>query len=1328
MKEAAQIKVTSTDPEGKKKEDANVKPENPAEDGPKDEDLSEEDRKLKEDLETAVRRVCDPAESEGVKKLALELLRREIRTATSSMTSVPKPLKFLRPSYNDLKTVFEGLQKGDVKTELADILAVLAMTMAKEGSRESLKFKLMGNSTDLGSWGHEFVRSIAGEVGEEYNARLTAETEGEADVAELLAIVDAIVPFHMQHNAEPEAIDILIEVQQLSKLLESKEIDEKNYQRVCLYLLACSDYMSDPDDLLNLLNTAYHIFLRVEQYPDALRVALRLGNEDFVADVFQQCKNPVTRKQLGYILGRQRFFFEDENDSSVNDMISNADLSDKFLSLARDLDVMEAKTPEDIYKSHLSETASIARNRDSGAQPTDSARHNLASTFVNAFVNAGYGADKLMTPEGNTWLYKNKKHGMMSAAASLGMIMLWNVEEGITQIDKYLYSGDEYVKAGAILGVGIVSAGIRNECDPALALLSENIDDGNGSVRCASCLGLGIAYAGSAREDVSELLIPVVSHADENADIQEVAFAALALGMVEVGTCDDVAGGVLMQRLMESSDVELDSSCVRFLALGLGLLYLGRQERVDAMLEAVKTIEHRISKYLAITLETCAYAGTGNVLKVQQLLRICAEHIEDPLAAQHQSVAVIGIALITMGENIGSEMAIRSFDHLLQYGEVGVRRAVPLALALLSVSNPEYSLIDTLSRLTHDADAGVAQNAILALGLVAAGTNNSRVAGLLRQLSEFYHREANHLFVVRIAQGLLHMGKGLMTLHPFHSDRLIMSRVAVSGILAVLHASLDMEHTILDTSHFILYTIATAMQPRMLITLDEELNPLPVSVRVGQAVEIVGQAGRPKSITGFQTHTTPVLLNVKDRAELATDEYLPHTNVLEGVVILRKNPDFKPETERRGHIQRSVDALAQRHLSEGTMSQPVPFHNPNAPYQGGQNQQRQRPTAHHANQGFSFGNPHAGAPQFNAQPAAPQQPQRPQQPQPFYQGQQQETFYTPPAQTPAAPQDYQQPASHGFGQPQQAFHRQPQQAQSQPQQPGFGFAQGGGQQQQQPRPARPQHPNFLQQHQQQQQQRQQQQPDFFNDISQNPMAGLAMNTAQDFLQKQSQIYMPGAYGVWGSLKYYFTVNNSYVKNRLKMLLLPFWHKNWRRVGPSEHDESKMTQFAPPSRDVNAPDLYIPLMGFLTYILIVGYTKGTSNQFSPDVIGKDASYCLVMQLVEIGIFAACLYLLNSSISFLDLVSFSGYKYVPLVINTVVFQLAGPIAYYVALLYTGVAVSYFTLNCMKGSVAEPTPENRTFRNYVLFGVSCLQLVLVSWISYTTSPHEQMKSTRT
>ena len=40
---------------------------------------------------------------------------------------------------------------------------------------------------------------------------------------------------------------------------------------------------------------------------------------------------------------------------------------------------------------------------------------------------------------------------MLSAAASLGMILLWDVDGGLTQIDKYLYSSEDYIKSGALL-------------------------------------------------------------------------------------------------------------------------------------------------------------------------------------------------------------------------------------------------------------------------------------------------------------------------------------------------------------------------------------------------------------------------------------------------------------------------------------------------------------------------------------------------------------------------------------------------------------------------------------------------------------------------------------------------------------------------------------------------------------------------------------------------------------------------------------------------------------------------------------------------------------
>jgi len=84
----------------------------------------------------------------------------------------------------------------------------------------------------------------------------------------------------------------------------------------------------------------------------------------------------------------------------------------------------------------------------------------------------------------------------------------------------------------------------------------------------------------------------------------------------------------------------------------------------------------------------------------------------------------------------------------------------------------------------------------------------------------------------------------------------------------------------------------------MLITVNEDLSWRPVTARVGQAVETVGQAGKPKSITGFQTHTTPVLLGAKERAELGTTEVLSVSTVLEGIVILKDNPDFEPEEEK----------------------------------------------------------------------------------------------------------------------------------------------------------------------------------------------------------------------------------------------------------------------------------------------------------------------------------------------------------------------------------------------------------------------------------------------
>ena len=141
----------------------------------------------------------------------------------------------------------------------------------------------------------------------------------------------------------------------------------------------------------------------------------------------------------------------------------------------------------------------------------------------------------------------------------------------------------------------------------------------------------------------------------------------------------------------------------------------------------------------------------------------------------------------------------------MHYGEANIRKAVPLAMGLISPSNPQMKVYDTLSRYSHDNDTDVAINAIFAMGLLGAGTNNARLAQLLRQLASYYHRDQDALFMVRIAQGLLHMGKGTLSISPFHTDRQVLSRVAAAGLLATLVAMIEPKEFITGQSHYLLY-------------------------------------------------------------------------------------------------------------------------------------------------------------------------------------------------------------------------------------------------------------------------------------------------------------------------------------------------------------------------------------------------------------------------------------------------------------------------------------------------------------------------------------------
>ncbi|KAA0153928.1 hypothetical protein FNF29_02916 [Cafeteria roenbergensis] len=1059
--------------------------------------LTDEDRELKERLEEAVAKAAGADAS--VLASALETLRSSIQESTSSMTSVPKPLKFLAPHYEGLKRSYAALPETEaLRPSFSDILSVLAMDAGaeagagagadeddadvKEGAaaeprgllaaaeasatRECLEFKLTGDpAADIGMWGHEYIRTLAGQVGRAYEALLeseaeeeeeeeedeeaaeAAEAERDAKVDRLMALVHQISPYCMSHNAEAEAVDLLMETQQLSSLVEGRGIkmDASARSRVCLYLLRCADFLGDEEDQHEALHVALALYLQNEQFTDAARVALRIGHPGQVRRVLEACgdgeEGEARRLQIGYLLGRHGYRrigygaaeAEDDEDEGEDDDLAAAAATVVGSALTSGMRAVSAagaaaaaaaaaplhasfsarstaehmealNRPGAVGGTWLPEPDAlpvVARlsdevkdaignaqlsMHDDGAR-LSSARANLASSYVSAFVNLGHGRDALLyepPAEGSSsaaaegeedvfkWVHSNNADGRLAAAGALGLIHLWDHEEGPIAPQPLTESADPQIVAGGALAVGLSCVGTATEADIAKELLDAFVDPDAPRktcptvVRSASVLSLALAYAGSGRADVRDMLAPYISDTrsswGKDAAFELAAIAALGAGFVFVGTADRDTSDLLEARLTEACAANSQHPLFRQMALGLGLVFMGQGAAADATLHRLEAVAGPTGREIRLLLTACAYAGTGNVLRAQEMLRACGEHPEadfrekrrkeleadvadgatgpaadgegadtasasaagagagagagaaaasaagaassagaaassaagaseggNPRDYQYQTIAALGLGIISMGEELGATMVERAAEHLMQYGDPAVRRAVPLTLAMCRLSDPAYATIDTLSKLSHDAEPLTAQSAILAMGLVGAGTNNSRLAGMLRQLATFHRRDQDHVFLVRIAQGLVAAGKGLVTLSPLHSDRVLVRPVAVAAVLSTALCSLDLSGTLLGRHHSLLFCLAPAFLPRMVMTVDADTSePVPVDVRIGTAVETVGQAGNPKTITGFQTHTTPALMNARDRAEVADEAWKPLCTVLEGVVLVKR--------------------------------------------------------------------------------------------------------------------------------------------------------------------------------------------------------------------------------------------------------------------------------------------------------------------------------------------------------------------------------------------------------------------------------------------------------
>lgn len=105
------------------------------------------------------------------------------------------------------------------------------MTYADEDRLDTLKYRLLSPSKDIGSWGHEYMRHLALEIGLEFQNRLN-EDESTENLTDLAL---SLVPFFLSHNAEADAVDILSELEMIKRITDY--VDENTYKRVCLYMV-----------------------------------------------------------------------------------------------------------------------------------------------------------------------------------------------------------------------------------------------------------------------------------------------------------------------------------------------------------------------------------------------------------------------------------------------------------------------------------------------------------------------------------------------------------------------------------------------------------------------------------------------------------------------------------------------------------------------------------------------------------------------------------------------------------------------------------------------------------------------------------------------------------------------------------------------------------------------------------------------------------------------------------------------------------------------------------------------------------------------------------
>ncbi|OAG31871.1 26S proteasome regulatory subunit N1 [Nematocida displodere] len=782
----------------------------------------------------------------GIAHSALSMLVQKLRSSTSVASTIPKILIHLISQKDVLKERLATLT-GENRKMMADVLSVISAT---HEDTDSLRYRIEGGSTPLDLWGHQYVKKLSSDIIRVYvkgpeNAKDSASehpalnqalnstsTSTSAGIGpeDIQAILGEVLACLFKFNSECDGIDLLIETGGLRQLLGFT--DQDNLDRVCTYLLSIIPYLQ-PQQKKEATRALISIYRKFELVIEYTNLLVKESKEDEVRKIFLE-EPLAVQVQMAYILARDlRYADLDTEHQNVRDILENRHMAGMNAYAAEKLELT---------------TAASDRDRGTGAFPEALSK----ASFFNESIS----------------VLENKKSYKISSLSAKGILHLWNPESAMAEFGEHLFSDDGYVKASSILGLATSSCRVHDENETVLALVRENLGTNSTTQKLVLLQALAMQYTGTQREDIYQLVRPHMS------DLQpEVSyFSIYVIGSIFAKSYNVEVFTEVVQVLMEKTTT---SSFMRFALLGLGLIFLEGKEKIDGVMELAESIDG-IGKSLSILLRGMGYFGSGNTAILHAILKDALEELtpsnssddeeaEEPQQEYKHVFAIIGVALISVGDETLVQMATHILEGAMLLDIPRVQMAVPFALAILHMSTAKVEVIETLKRCTNSEDLSVVVSAVVSLGVIAAGSNNSRVLNALESLGDFCHKGAPGS-ALKIAQGLLHLGKGMMKLSLFSGSAA--SAKSVAGITGFLFSLMDVGMHVLDRHYFVLMLLAQGIAPKYLLTVDDTGAPVKKTVRVGTWVDVSGAVGRPKRIAGAQVHETPVVVQSTEAVEV----------------------------------------------------------------------------------------------------------------------------------------------------------------------------------------------------------------------------------------------------------------------------------------------------------------------------------------------------------------------------------------------------------------------------------------------------------------------------